>query len=96
MKAHIDGDVADVATKRPNPDAAMQIYLTHGRGQPGTTFYHMDDTERYNFPYKFNTGYLMRNHLQQKHGTKENTTDQKRLSLYVGFQFEIKDLGLVD
>ena len=38
----------------------------------------------------------MRNHLRQKHGTKENTTDAKRLSLYVGFQFEIKDLAVVD
>ena len=96
MKAHIDGDVADVATKRPNPDAAMQIYLTDSQGQPGTTFYHTDDTERYDFLYKPNTGYLMRNHLQQRHGTKKNTTDQKRLSLYVGFQFDIKDLALVD
>ena len=96
MKPHIDGDVSDVRTSHVNPQAAMQIYLSKAQGQPGTTFYHTDDTERYDFLYKPNTGYLMRNHLQQSHGTKENTTEHKRLSIYVGFQFEIKDLAVVD
>jgi len=70
------------------PDGAMQIYLSEGKGQPGTTFYHPDRSSiRYEIPYKINCGYLMRNHLEQWHGVQRNTTNEKRLSLYMSFQF---------
>ena len=83
--SHIDGDWKEGIVC---PDGAMQIYLSEGKGQPGTTFYHPDRSSiRYEVPYKMNCGYLMRNHLKQWHGVEHNTTNEKRLSLYLSFEF---------
>tara|TARA_B110000858_G_C17705677_1_gene428107 strand:+ start:143 stop:691 length:549 start_codon:yes stop_codon:yes gene_type:complete len=83
--SHIDGDWAEGIVC---PNGAMQIYLSEGKGQPGTTFYHPDRSSiRYEIPYKINCGYLMCNHLEQWHGVEHNTTNEKRLSLYLGFEF---------
>ena len=85
MGDHIDGDWKEGLVC---PDGAMQIYLSESKGQSGTTFYHQDRSSiRYEIPYKINCGYLMRNHLEQWHGVQRNTTNEKRLSLYMSFQF---------
>jgi len=81
---HIDGDES---AGHISPHGAIQIYLSEAKGQPGTTFYNMDESIRYEFPYKINSGYVMKNHLQQRHGAEKNTTNEKRLSLYCGFHF---------
>ena len=93
MKEHVDGSLSQSARKNEhyNPQAAMQIYLTEGQGQAGTTFYNPDMSVRHTFPYKINTGYVMRNHRGQLHGVLGGNSNQRRLSLYVGFQFEIKE-----
>jgi len=80
MKEHVDGDGFKL-------DAALQIYLGDNQGQSGTTFYHMDGSERYEFEYKFNTGYLMNNNKTQLHGVKPNSSKRTRLSLYAVMDF---------
>lgn len=74
---HLDGDLP----------IAMQIYLLDDAGpEHGTVFYHANKTERYTFPYKVNTGYIMLNGPDQYHGVPTTLEPGKlRLSSYTYF-----------
>ena len=74
---HLDGDLP----------IAMQIYLLDKAGpESGTVFYNQDQTVRYTFPYKVNTGYLMLNGLNQHHGVPTTLQEgELRLSSYTYF-----------
>jgi len=76
-KTHLDGDLP----------IAMQIYLLDKAGpEHGTVFYNKDETVRYAFPYKVNTGYLMLNGPNQYHGAPSTLQPgELRLSSYTYF-----------
>jgi hypothetical protein len=76
-KMHTDGDLP----------TAMQIYLLDSaEPEHGTVFYNPDETIRYIFPYKVNTGYLMINGPDQYHGVPTVLPEgQLRLSSYTYF-----------
>jgi hypothetical protein len=66
---------------------AMQIYLLDNAGpEHGTVFYNQDQTVRYTFPYKVNTGYIMLNGPDQYHGVPTTLAEgELRLSSYTYF-----------
>lgn len=76
-RTHLDG----------NLPIAMQIYLLDKAGsEHGTVFYNEDETVRYEFPYKVNTGYLMFNGPNQYHGVPSTLQPgELRLSSYTYF-----------
>tara|TARA_R110000787_G_scaffold198686_1_gene309787 strand:- start:420 stop:965 length:546 start_codon:yes stop_codon:yes gene_type:complete len=74
---HLDGDLP----------IAMQIYLLDNAGpEHGTVFYNQDQTVRYTFPYKVNTGYIMLNGPDQYHAVPTMLAEgELRLSSYTYF-----------
>ena len=76
-KMHLDGDLP----------IAMQIFLLDNAGpEHGTVFYNPDKTERYTFPYKVNTGYIMLNGPDQYHAVPTTLQPgELRLSSYTYF-----------
>jgi len=74
---HLDGDLP----------IAMQVYLLEKAGsEHGTVFYNSDDSIRYTFPYKVNTGYIMLNGPGQFHGVPTTLNDgELRMSSYTYF-----------
>ena len=70
MPVHLDND---------RVHAAIQIYLGDNDG-PGTTFY--PGGNKFEVPYRINTGYLMLNSDEMMHGVIAEKPHQGRLSIY--------------
>jgi hypothetical protein len=60
--------------------------LDNAGPEHGTVFYNQDQTVRYTFPYKVNTGYIMLNGPDQYHGVPTTLAEgELRLSSYTYF-----------